>query len=79
MKIQTQLNRIERELSKVATDVAPRNAIKPVEAFEVAKRCTEICETAAIIAGQAREVMGVKNAKKRLFKKVRTALGFVYP
>jgi hypothetical protein len=82
MKIQTQLNRIERELDKVAQYIggSPQSrGVDTREAFKVAQTCTQICETAAIIAGQARETLGNKGVKKRLVTKVRKALGFVYP
>ena len=79
MKIQKQLDRIERQLGDVAHLAIFEANLNAQNAFEVAKRCTEICETAAMIIGRSREAMGRKDAKKRLVKKVRTALGFVYP
>jgi hypothetical protein len=79
MRIQQQLLRIERELSKVAEHVAQYEGIDVKQAFKIATTCTQICETAAIIVGQARERQGREGAKKRLVKKVRAALGFLYP
>jgi hypothetical protein len=79
MKLQTQLAQIERKLGDVAHLAIFQANLNTSNAFEVAQRCTEICETAAMIIGRSREAMGRKDAKKRLVKKVRTALGFVYP
>ena len=76
MRIQTQLERIERDLAKVAKHVAQAKGLDAKHAFNAGRTCDGIIQTAAIIGGIAREVQGVKGAKKRLVEKVRTALGF---
>jgi hypothetical protein len=79
MRIQAQLERIERDLAKVSKHVAQYEGIDARQAFNIGRTCDGICETAAIIGGAFREAEGRKGAKERLVKKVRAALGFLYP
>lgn len=79
IQVKRQLTRIERELSRVAKHAANHSGITPTEAFGIGTTCMQIIETAAMLMGEAREVQGRKGAQKRLTKRIRKALGYVYP
>ena len=79
MRIQTQLDKIERDLAKVAKYVSQAKTLDAKHAFNAGRTCDAIIIQAAIIGGLAREVQGMKGAKKRLVAAVREALGYTYP
>ena len=79
IRVKQQLNRIERELSRVVKHAAKHSRIAPTEAFGIGTTCMQIIETAATLMGEAQEVQGLKGAQKRLTKRIRKALGYVYP
>jgi hypothetical protein len=76
MKIAAQLNRIEKDLGKVLKQITQDKGIETAVAFGVGSTAMAICENAACVAGLAREAMGKKDAKARLRRSVRKALGF---
>jgi hypothetical protein len=76
--------RVTRKLTKIINLLAQVNKVAPAgdsERAEIVDRyCTDIAETAARLAGWAREQRGYrKGSAKQLTKAVRKALGYTYP
>ena len=75
----TPLQKLKR-MEDAIDEIAKASKGMPVtDAFVICKLATGIAESAARIAGAAREAQGNRGAKMRLVRKVRAALGFMYP
>ena len=80
MNVLKRLERISRELSKVAQHMELYSGVDSLEALAVDTQATQICEQASMLAGDAREVLSHGTQKKvRLVRSVRKALGFTNP
>jgi hypothetical protein len=79
INVRKAIERISDELERVGNHIVQHSGIAPKDAMFIDNVATGIAETAAQIAGIARQAQGSTETPQELTRKTRRALGFTNP